>query len=349
MDRDIIISKKKSWIYIVPIYNLEISSDLDGEFTLGRVKFVSNKKIPHITKRLGISLCYKKILQADYEKDFFNSAKTFAFYSFSGNPKEEKIKCRLVVDNMISVLSISQLGYCTRRNNSQFGFNDVRIFSQNFCVQRDSETRVFNFTNEVKVLPFILNKEWRDFHKNFFFFKLCKILFPNDEKGKKLDNSWKETILRAAVIIGKSIQSRDLSSCFIWNMIVVEMLLTMQGDKYTDALPKRVEAFVGWVKGFEDTKNNEVINDLYKKRCAFVHDGNTAKIEIKDLLFLDDLVFNLFLNIANHINIFPNKKAIVSFSEKIQAEKLLGIKSKMIPKTFKFMKRHWDEDDFTVI
>jgi hypothetical protein len=64
-------------------------------------------------------------------------------------------------------------------------------------------------------------------------------------------------------------------------MIAIESLLTRQGDKYSDALPKRIEAFLGWsgywsINGYEDR-----IHDLDRKRCELVHAGRLDLIEIK--------------------------------------------------------------------
>jgi hypothetical protein len=51
-------------------------------------------------------------------------------------------------------------------------------------------------------------------------------------------------------------------------------------------------------------------------------------------------------NIITHIDTFPSKRSIIEFSDKVKAEKLLGVKSKVQPKTLKFMNRKLNGNDF---
>ncbi|WP_435357132.1 hypothetical protein [Emticicia sp. SJ17W-69] len=338
--------EKNNWVYITPIYNLEITGELDKEIKIGRVTFIDIAKIPYVRKRLGLPCVFSVIISKKYENIIFKESKTYAFLIFRGDPEEKKEECRLIIEEAVNILSLSQLGYCSRQNNSQFGIIKQRDFANSYILNKSKFIGSIHMSFENKVLPFCLNKEWRNFHDNFFFFNLIAIISTSN---KEIQVKWKDTIVRAAVMIGKSMKSRDLETCFIWNMIIVEMLLTEQGDKYTDMLPERVEAFIGWVGYWKEEKFEEKIRELYKKRCEFIHDGNSKNIKIEDLLFMDNLVFNLMWNIVNHISLFPTKKSIVEFSEKIKAEKLLGIKSKVLPKTFKFMNREYDEDDYKKI
>jgi len=334
-----------NWIYITPIYKLEISNELKGEFQIGRVVFVSRKKIPYIRKRLGFPSVFS-LINKDYpSKDFFEESKTFAFLQFQGIPKEKEYECRELIEEAVNILSFSQLGYTSRRNNSQFGFIKQRGIVRNYILNRNEFKGTLNNEVESKVLPFRLDENWRKFHDSFFFFDLVSII----SSSKKMQKKWKDTIIRAAVMAGKSMSSRDIEFSFLWNMIIVEMLLTEQGDKYSDSLPERAESFIGWVGYWKEKKFEEKIRSAYKKRCQFVHDGNSQNIEVEDVLFTDDLVFNLMWNIVKHIDIFPTKKSVIEFSEKVKAEKLLNIKSKTQPKTLRFMNRETDSNELSRI
>jgi len=235
----------------------------------------------------------------------------------------------------VNIISASQLGYCSRSNNSQFGLINQRSFVHRLFINKNIFEGHLNSSVESKVLPFQLEKGWLEFHKKFYFFDLVKVIStPN-----KMQIKWKETLIKAAIMSGKSMQSRDLEYSFLWNMIIVEMLLTEQGDKYSESLPERAEAFIGWVGYWKENNIEETIKKLYSKRCQFVHDGNSNNITVEDVLFTDNLVFNLLYNILKHIDFFPSKKSVVDFSEKVKAEKILGIKSRVQPKTLKFMNR----------
>jgi len=334
------IQKYSDWLYISPVYHLEISKDLKGELSVGRVIFVEAKKLARIRKRIGIPIVLSKIEKKIPGANFFKESKTFAIIQFRGIPEKKEYECRELIENAINLISSSQLGYCNRDNNSQFGIIKTRGTGKHFFINKNIFEANLNSYSENKVLPFRLDKPWKEFHKYFYFFDLLKLISSKNKMQKK----WKETIIRAAAMSGKSMQSRDIEYSFLWNMIIVEMLLTEQGDKYSESLPERAEAFIGWVGYWEENKFEEKIQSLYTKRCQFVHDGNSKNITVEDVLFTDDLVFNLLWNIIKHIDLFPSKESVITFSKKVQAEKLLKVKPKVQPKTLKFMNRNYDEN-----
>ena len=77
-------------------------------------------------------------------------------------------------------------------------------------------------------------------------------------------------------------------------MIAIETLLTSQGDSYSSVLPKRVEAFIGWTTAWAIGDFENRIQGAYKKRCAFVHAGKFDGLTVRDLVFSDDILFNVF-------------------------------------------------------
>lgn len=336
-----LLKKNSEWLYITPIYRLEIGNVLHGEILIGRVMFVDIKKLPRIRKRIGLPVVVSAIEKRIKPTNFFEESKTYAILKVKGVPELMENECRRKVEDAVNILSASQLGFCSRSSNSQFGLikqrsNIIRLFINKTIFESHLNKSVEN-----KVLPFRLDSDWQGFHKDFFFFDFLKIL-PNT---RAIQKKWKDTIVRSVIMVGKSMQSRDLEYCFLWNMIVIEMLLTEQGDKYSTTLPERAEAFLGWVGYWEEKKFEERIRSLYSKRCQFVHDGNSANITVQDVLFTDDLVFNLLLNIINHIHLFPCKESVINFSKKVQAEKLLGVQPKVQPKTLKFMNRDLNRED----
>jgi hypothetical protein len=178
-----------------------------------------------------------------------------------------------------------------------------------------------------------------------FFLRLLRIL--NDDI--KVWRSWRHDLERASVLIGQSQCSSDIAQGFLWNVIALELLLSERGDKYTDILPKRAESFLGWV-GFWQTDNYaDKIAEIYKKRCDFVHRGRREDITVEDLLFTDDLLCNLLLNLVRHIDRFPCKQAVIDFSQKVEAEHILGVKPQVRPKRLMFMSRTYSQHDYEEI
>lgn len=100
-------------------------------------------------------------------------------------------------------------------------------------------------------------------------------------------------------------------------MIILEMLLTpgVDQEKYIDVIPKRIGAFIGWARLWEDKNYEEKIRELYEKRNKLVHDGRIDIVTIKDLLFTDDLVYDVLRNIINNYKIFKSGKDVVNFAK----------------------------------
>ena len=56
-----LLKKNSEWLYITPIYRLEIGNVLHGEILIGRVMFVDIKKLPRIRKRIGLPVVVSAI------------------------------------------------------------------------------------------------------------------------------------------------------------------------------------------------------------------------------------------------------------------------------------------------
>jgi hypothetical protein len=165
----------------------------------------------------------------------------------------------------------------------------------------------------------------------------------------QVERAWRRDLENAAILVGQSLNSSDVATSFMLNMIALELLLTQKGDKYSSELPKRVEAFLGWV-GFWSSQNyEEKIKFIYKKRCELVHRGRREKIAKEDLLFTDDLILNLFINIVSLPNIFDSKNKIIEFANKVEAEHILGLKSRVRPKKLTFVSPNYSKEDLNEV
>lgn len=151
------------------------------------------------------------------------------------------------------------------------------------------------------------------------------------------------------ILASKSQSTDDLAQAFLLNVIALETILTAEGDSIQDALPAPAEALLGWVGFWEMDQYTERIRDLYRKRCRLVHDGRLDDITVEDLLFSDDLLFNLLLNLARHPSIFCDTDSIRRFAEKVQAERSLGIRSRLRPTTLSLFSQQYSPQDLLEI
>jgi len=329
-------NKYGNWVFIVPISNLFLSDKLNKEYQIGRVSFISSDKLPRIRKRLGF---YKKLseIKKRFYIDFFGCTKTYAVYRITGKPNEIRNNCLNAIREALYILCTSQLGFSQRLSHSRFGIYGEHISQKSYVLfsSSHSDDSLMNFTSIDSPIPLELNGLWKNYQDKIFFSRLMNII-----NGKIYVNKyWRSQLKRAAILIGKGMQSYDVPSSFLNNMIALEILLTKQGDKYSQVLPERIEAFLGWA-GYWETHNFEPkINRIYDLRCEFVHNGIFDNITESDLLFTDELLLNLLTNLCSHPITFQTKDDVISFSDKVKAEKLLGGKRKIRPKKLVFLRQ----------
>jgi len=338
-------SEPGKWVFIVPVSGVILTKDVSNEFRIKRVLLVSQEKLPRIRRRLGIP---QRI--SDLEPSaagFFNSARAFAVLRHSGKAGELKNKCLRMVKDELSILAVSQLGYRKRRFGTHPAIQGEPTVARISYLLLDTEGSRGKLVDIVRgTMPdLVLDRDWKEFHRSWFFRRLLRIL--NDDI--KVGSSWRDDLERASVLIGQSQCSSDIAQGFLWNMIALELLLCEGGEKYSDMLPKRAGAFLGWV-GFWQTDNYaDKIAEVYKNRNHFVHRGRREKITVQDLLFTDDLLYNLLLNLVRHINRFPCKQAVIDFSQKVEAEHILGVKPRVRPKPLMFVSRTYLQQDYEEI
>jgi hypothetical protein len=111
----------------------------------------------------------------------------------------------------------------------------------------------------------------------------------------------------------------------------------------------RCEYFLGWNEDWKNEKYDSRIREIYKRRCDFVHNGDIKLIEVKDLLFTDDLIFNILNNIVRCRNQIKDINDIFEYSEKYEAEKLLNQSSKYQFGKFELMRKHYTDEDYKEI
>lgn len=250
-----------------------------------------------------------------------------------------------LIRDELAILNLSQLNYKKYTANTFATISGENFSAWSRYVFMNLNTDSIVIPNNVlrSARPLVLDNDWKEFCNKSFFKNLIKIINGNI----RVEKHWRRDIRNAAILMGQSRTSEDLIQAFLWNVIALELLLTQQGDKYVDALPLRVEAFLGWtgywkIDGFEDK-----IRNVYKKRSAFVHDGRREHITNEDLFFTEELLLNLLTNIVEHHHIFSSKQAIIEFSKKVQAEHLLGVPPKIRPKTLRYISRGSTRQEFS--
>jgi hypothetical protein len=279
-------------------------------------------------------------------EQFFDRATTFATLRETGKLAEFEEPVLDRIREAISLLTLSQLGYAKRRRIAAPAISEENPVGKRSYLVLSSSLDSWTQPNSVvgKFHPLTLDEHWRQFQRESFFLDLLRIL----RREISVEKGWRKDLRNAAILAGQSQASRDVPQAFLWNMIALELLLTRQGDTYSDALPARAEAFLGWADNWSVENFEERIREVYRKRSALVHSGRRDLISLDDLFFTDDLLLNLLLNIVGHHRIFISKEAVIAFSKRVEAEHLLGIDTRVRPKTLQYWERNYSEHDYRI-
>ena len=338
-----------NWVFIMPVQGLRLNDAVNFEFKVHRVTFIDSKRITGRRKRLGIphTISSLKRMYRGLIDSFFYDHKTFATLRLTGKGKELTKRFVDLVRDELDILSLSQLGFSRRRYNSSpsIYYTGVpeRISSLMFNLSTNQSYHPSRILGKIGQLN--LDERWRKFSKAVFFYDLIDII----SGYKKISPALRNNIKHASILAGQSQTSIDIPQSFVLNMIALESLLTDRNDRYSEKLPERMEAFIGWATDWKVNRFYDKIRKAYQKRCQFVHTGNGENISIEDILFTDDLLINVLRNIVKHPKLFGSKRKIIEFSDKVHAENVLNIKPQVRPKTLSFLRMNYKDDDYEKI
>ena len=341
--------KDTLWSFIVKVENLELCEAVNFELSIGKVTFVAPSRLPSRRKRLLGDVPRISELRSSNLKPwfahFFDDADAFAVIRWKGKAAAIQNELERKVSDGLAILSLSQLGFSKRRIGARPSIDRTGgARREALFLDCRSEAGWLPMKRVDKFSPLRLDAAWKAFHKSSFFPKLVRLYFD-----ESLSRSWREELWRASVLVGESFASSEIPQSFLWNMIALELLLTSRDDKFSTELPKRAKALLGWATSWSMDEYETRIRECYEKRCNLVHRGQKNDITVEDLLFTDDLLWNLFENIAAHPKLFRSKEALVDFSKKVEAEHILGVRPRTRPKTMIFLSKSYSEEDFNSI
>jgi len=348
----------RNWLFVTPVVNLEIEKGLRPRIVVGRVEFVRADKLPYIRKRFNIPYRISELRHNNpWFDDLLRKNSTLALiYVKTGKGRDFKkvvySYCFPAIQEATTILSLSRCVYTRRRHREIFGLGvqPARAWQSYVFLERGHAVKEpyvpWGGQLEGAFSPFVIDKHWWNWHRKYgFFFDLLDILYGT--KGKVVSISWRRRLKRAALFAGQSWQTIDPVMAFLYNIFSLETLL-LEGGRggKSEYLAKRTEAFLGWAGFWGQEKDfTEKVVNMYDVRNQIVHQADTSKFTIDHLLFSDDLVFNLFLNLVKHVRLFRKQEDVIDFCRKVQAERILGLKSSVRPKGFRAMAPRYSEKD----
>jgi hypothetical protein len=322
------------WVYVVPIDGVILTEAVDYEFRIKHMVLVHRSKMARIRGRLGISQRLSKLRKSRWSDGVLEASEVYAVVRTGGTPDVARKRCRRIVRQELALLAVSQLGYDSRSSRAfpSIHGEGARGAIEDLLIESPAGRTLPTVLLTGKLGDIALHGHWLRFQRETFFLGLLQIIRGKSEASP----AWARDIERACVLLGQSLCSTNAAAAFLLNMIALEALFVGKQGKFRENLPRVAEAFLGWT-GFWLTKRYpERIQEIYAKRTGFVHWADGEPITGSDVEFTDLLLFHLIWNLVEHIRLFPTRKAVVEFSKKVEAEHLLGIRSRVRPRTLRY-------------
>jgi len=114
--------------------------------------------------------------------------------------------------------------------------------------------------------------------------------------------------------------------------IGLERLLVLSNSKHREQLLKGVYLFSGRNDADRSDSVEKQFDNAYDKRCDFVHKGEAGSITLTDARIVQEILFNVVLNISTHLKPFNSKGAVADTARKIDAARRLDIESRYWPR-----------------
>ena len=328
--------RRSEWAFLTPIHNLFLTEEVDEEIRIDRVTFISSAKLLRVRDRLGVNKKHLREAKSRMGKSqirrfeqIFEEDSTFAVLRHTGKPANIRDDCYRIVQDELAVLVFSQLLFKNRKNTGFVGLagEHDRSTATNIFLDSRTSSQITGWNTLRSPTSFTLDDTWFSFHRRLFFFELLSLL-----QGKvRISPNWRRSIRRAVILVGKGLNSRDVGDAFLWTMIALELLLTQKGDSYPADMVKRAASLLDWSAYWGTDSLSEGIENLYRLRCEYVHDGNADRIDAENLDLADKLVFNILWNLVDHSFVFGSKEALINFAKRHEARNLLGLSSPKKP------------------
>jgi len=324
---------KSLQILTTPVFGLVLTPQTNQEIDIGRVKFISAKKIPRVRKRLALKHTiseYKGMLGAT-KLGLFSNADTYAVLKTNRDPSDQDLSSEFKeIQNAFWIMASSfacfnwrqQAAMSLRSPTNSKTVKDVCVF--------DGKTGGYRVNVRLNAAhqPNICEGFWVESAKRAHFFSLLKMI---DGKSKAKPR-WRASIKRAAILFGQSYLANHRAEAFTYTMIAIETLLSERGDKFPDTLVRRIVAILGWMTKEDPEPWKETISRLYNLRCGYVHDGKSGDITGMDLFEADTLLKNLLTNLCKNTKHISSKSHVISLAEELAAYQTLGMPPKRKPK-----------------
>jgi hypothetical protein len=323
-DPDLFRQPSVNWTMPLPVYNLEISKEIGGEFHIENVTFVRQDKIHRIRRRLGFDYrisAYNRAFALKGENRLFRKAPVYAFVKHNRRLTDPFRYEYLRTQEALFLLASSQFDRSKRTRKIRFGLPDYNsLLDEVVMFEKGADRPNLKVVQTQTSDPYCLDTLWKGQFAFHFFFDLMKLL-----GNKKISPKWKYCIRSSAILAGRSLFARDLWEAFLYNMVAIEALLARKGSPMKEQVIHNLTALFGWLSNDSEAHWLNLIEKLYARRADYVKQCHARLLTAKDLIDADMILSNLLKNLCVLTRI-QTKDDLFHLCDEIKARRALNMK-----------------------
>ena len=323
-------------LYVEPLYNFVSNKD---EYRIFNTLLLNRQRLSaYLDEHLAEPAVRERLMS------WFKSADANHFLLSRSELSQSTIRAEL--DDTVSILALSYAIYDARSRNREMPSREVKSMVRNSNVSVDAISKQIQRSTWLtgSANPMKFDDGWERFSRANLWFNYLDII---NEKTR-IKDQWRKRIHTAGILFGKSQRTFDYSFAFLLNMMALEVILTNRDDRRSEAIANRVGLIIGQTDHWQQSELVSTMKYYYGKRCSLVHDGSTSDVTIKDLVVVDEILFNVMKNIVQSPDLFRDIndiKRLAALSDAYElVRKEIPLEMTILPK-FSYVRREYTEEE----
>jgi len=317
-----------SHVYLQPVMNLRLGKEIGEELTIGDVLLVSSAKLRRIRRRIGLP--WRVSESPQWLKSAVRDFETFGVVACADSGEAALRRAETQIREACSILRCASWPFAKRSRKNLlhvFGPSNVayKVLSRQIVIDRTSGRLTGTRTEQRRsLIPFETDHFWRNFQTMHGSLRALA-RFVDTQPG--VDSKWQGAVRRAASSFGESLQEADRALAFLFDMMALDTVLLDEKDRSREMFP-RLDAVLGWSNAGLSTPWFQArdLKQLSKRRNELVHDGDSSRLQARDLILADELLANLISCVCRMGHRWRARADMIQFAERVVCRQKLGVR-----------------------
>lgn len=192
----------KQWTMLFPVQGLLLTKQVNNSLIIDDVTFIARKRLLQKCDDLGIKKeSFLKNSKPDVFDGVLKNTETYAVFRRRNTLDQARREAFEKVQEALSILCASQLGYKGRRSNARLELSSrpSREFVEYVAFDKNDKSPRVGATVRSPYMSMTLDKDWIGYNKANFFIKLLKKINDKDS-----NEGWRKILKRVLIYTGES-------------------------------------------------------------------------------------------------------------------------------------------------